>query len=184
MAGKIFISYRRDDDPGFAQLLHRSLAEEFRASNLFMDVEGHIRPGDNFVQLINDQVVAADVFLVVNGHRRSELLMARADTLPKAIRPTARRRAVGLRPERFKVDCQGLVAAKSNLKTLLALWTLRALRGFRVLRSVRQPAGDDRASLAVRKRHPKRLPVSSSVTLLRSISFVPVHQNKFNFETN
>jgi clan AA aspartic protease (TIGR02281 family) len=35
----------------------------------------------------------------------------RADELPEAIRPLARRNAVGLRPERFKADCQGLVTA-------------------------------------------------------------------------
>ena len=34
-----------------------------------------------------------------------------ADTLPEAIRPLARRNALGLRPERFKADCQGLVTA-------------------------------------------------------------------------
>ena len=37
--------------------------------------------------------------------------MPRADTLPEAIRPLARRNAVGLRPERFRGDCQGLVTA-------------------------------------------------------------------------
>ena len=37
--------------------------------------------------------------------------MPRADTLPEAIRPLARRNAVGLRPERFRADCQGLVTA-------------------------------------------------------------------------
>ncbi len=37
--------------------------------------------------------------------------MPRADILPETIRAFARRNAVGLRPERFKADCQGLVAA-------------------------------------------------------------------------
>jgi TIR domain len=37
--------------------------------------------------------------------------MPRADSLPEAIRPLARRNAVALRHERFKVDCRGLVAA-------------------------------------------------------------------------
>ncbi len=35
----------------------------------------------------------------------------RAETLPEAIRALARRNAVGLRPDRFKADCQGLIAA-------------------------------------------------------------------------
>jgi hypothetical protein len=145
MAGKIFISYRRDDDPGFAQLLHKSLAEQFPAADLFMDIEGHIKPGDDFVQVIDSQVAATDVLLVVIGPHWSKLLTARADdpddfvaieiksalennkrvipvlvggaamppanALPEAIRPLARRNAVGLRPERFNVDCQGLITA-------------------------------------------------------------------------
>jgi hypothetical protein len=37
--------------------------------------------------------------------------MPRADTLPEPIRALAHRNAVGLRPERFKADCQGLVTA-------------------------------------------------------------------------
>jgi molybdopterin biosynthesis enzyme MoaB len=32
--------------------------------------------------------------------------MPRADALPEAIRPLARRNAVGLRPERFMADCK------------------------------------------------------------------------------
>jgi tetratricopeptide (TPR) repeat protein len=145
MAGQIFISYRRDDDPGFAQLLHTCLAEQFPAADLFMDIEGHIKPGDDFVEVINDQVATADVLLAVIGPHWSELLMARsndpadfvvveikaalenkkrvipvlvggasmprADSLPKAIRPLARRNAVGLRPERFRADCDGLIVA-------------------------------------------------------------------------
>jgi hypothetical protein len=37
--------------------------------------------------------------------------MPRAHSLPEAIRPLARRNAVGLRHERFKADCHGLIAA-------------------------------------------------------------------------
>jgi hypothetical protein len=37
------------------------------------------KPGDDFVQVIDDQVAAADVLLVVIGHRWGELLAARAD---------------------------------------------------------------------------------------------------------
>jgi hypothetical protein len=145
MAGKIFINYRRGDDPGFTQALYLRLEDEFTADDLFMDVEGHIKPGDDFVAVLNTQVVATDVLLVVIGPRWSELLtarandhddfvaieikaalennkrvipvlvggadMPRADSLPESIRPLARRNAVGLRPERFKADCQGLIAA-------------------------------------------------------------------------
>jgi hypothetical protein len=115
-----------------------------------MDVEGHIKPGDPFVEVLNAQVAACDVLLAVIGPRWAELLAARqgdpedfvaieikaaldqgkrvipvlvggasiprADSLPEAIRPLVRRNAVGLRPERFMADSQGLIGAlKENL---------------------------------------------------------------------
>jgi hypothetical protein len=49
MAGKIFINYRRGDDAGFTQALYLRLESEFASGDLFMDVEGHIKPGDDFV---------------------------------------------------------------------------------------------------------------------------------------
>jgi formylglycine-generating enzyme required for sulfatase activity len=155
MAGKIFINYRRGDDPGFTQALYQRLEDEFTADDLFMDVEGHIKPGDDFVKVLNSQVTGADVLLAVIGPRWSELLagrandpddfvaieikaalendkrvipvlvggagMPRADALPEAIRSLARRNAVGLRPDRFKADCQGLITAlKEQLAAAVA----------------------------------------------------------------
>jgi hypothetical protein len=145
MPGKIFINYRRDDDAGFTQALYLRLEDAFSSDDVFMDVEGHIHPGDDFVEVIGSQVAAADVVLVVIGPRWSEImarradhpddfvgleikaafdqgkriipilvggaLMPRADLLPEVIRPLAHRNAVGLRPERFKADCQGLITA-------------------------------------------------------------------------
>src|SRR5215470_13185793 len=78
MPGKIFINYRRDDDPGFTQALYQRLEDEFAAGDLFMDVEGHIKPGDDFVDVLNAQVAAADVLLTIIGPRWTELLAARA----------------------------------------------------------------------------------------------------------
>src|SRR5262249_46783318 len=143
--GKIFINYRRGDDPGYTQALYQRLEDEFAAADLFMDVEGHIKPGDDFVEALNSKVATADVLLTIIGPRWSELLaaraddpddfvtieikaaldqgkrvipvlvggagMPRADALPDTIRQLARRNAVGLRPERFRADCQGLVTA-------------------------------------------------------------------------
>lgn len=151
MAGKIFINYRRGDDPGFTQALYQRLEDEFGPENLFMDVEGHIKPGDDFVTVLDKQVGDADIVLAVIGPRWTELLlkrigdeddfvaieiksaldrakrvvpvlvggalMPRADALPETIRPLARRNAVGLRPERFKADCLGLIG---SLKEQLA----------------------------------------------------------------
>jgi hypothetical protein len=155
--GKIFINYRRGDDPGYTQALYQRLEAEFAADALFMDVEGHIKPGDDFIEVLNEQVAAADVLLAVIGPRWDELLsartgdpddfvvveikaaldrgkrvipvlvggagMPRADALPEPIRALARRNAVGLRPERFKTDCQGLVSA---LEEQLAVCPLSA----------------------------------------------------------
>jgi formylglycine-generating enzyme required for sulfatase activity len=110
-----------------------------------MDVEGHIKPGDDFAEVLSKQVGECDVLLAVIGPRWADLLaarqsdpddfvaieikaaldqgkrvipvlvggasMARTDTLPETIRALARRNAVGLRRERFRTDCQGLIAA-------------------------------------------------------------------------
>jgi hypothetical protein len=77
MAGKIFINYRRGDDAGFTQALYLRLKDEFAADDLFMDVEGHIKPGDDFVEVLNEQVAKSDVLLAVIGPRWAELLTAR-----------------------------------------------------------------------------------------------------------
>ncbi len=145
MAGKIFVNYRRGDDAGFTQLLYAKLEDEFDTSDLFMDVEGHIKPGDDFVQVLDTQVAQCDVLLAVIGPRWMELLkaregdpndfaaieiksalernkrvipvlvggalMPRADALPNDIRMLSQRNAVGLRPDRFKTDCLGLISA-------------------------------------------------------------------------
>ncbi len=65
--GKVFISYRRSDDPGFAQALYLRLEQEFGGENLFMDVEGQIKPGDDFVKVLNEQVARCDVLLAIIG---------------------------------------------------------------------------------------------------------------------
>ena len=76
--GKIFINYRRDDDPGFTTALYMHLEEEFGRGRLFMDVEGYIKPGDDFTEVLSAQVAQCDVLLAVIGPRWAELLAARA----------------------------------------------------------------------------------------------------------
>jgi hypothetical protein len=78
MAGKIFISYRRDDDPGFARALYQRLEQEFPRENVFMDVEGHIKPGDDFREVLTSWVAASDVFLAVIGPRWADVMLKRA----------------------------------------------------------------------------------------------------------
>ena len=76
--GKIFINYRRDDDPGFTTALYMHLEEEFGRARLFMDVEGYIKPGDDFTEVLSAQVAQCDVLLAVIGPRWAEALAARA----------------------------------------------------------------------------------------------------------
>jgi hypothetical protein len=78
-AARIFINYRRGDDPGFTQAPYQRLEDEFSADNLFMDVEGYIKPGDDFVAVLNAQIIASDVLLAVIGPRWTHLLAAGAN---------------------------------------------------------------------------------------------------------
>jgi hypothetical protein len=66
MAGKIFINYRLDDSMSAAGRLHDRLAQTFGRDSLFMDVD-HIPAGVDFVEYLNSQVTACDVFLAVIG---------------------------------------------------------------------------------------------------------------------
>lgn len=77
MAGKIFINYRRGDDPGFTTALYMRLEEKFGAGNLFMDVEGGIKPGEDFVEVLRAQVAQCDVLLAVIGPRWASSGMSR-----------------------------------------------------------------------------------------------------------
>lgn len=69
MTGKIFVNYRRGDDPGNTGRLYDRLEPEFGRDRLFMDVEGHIRGGDDFVDVLKAQVAQCDVLLAVIGPR-------------------------------------------------------------------------------------------------------------------
>ena len=55
MTGKIFINYRRGDDPGSTGWLRERLESAFHADRLFMDVDS-IAPGLDFVRVIEEQV--------------------------------------------------------------------------------------------------------------------------------
>src|SRR5216684_684258 len=66
MAGKIFISYRRGDDPGFSGRVFDRLQEAFSPDQLFMDVD-NIAPGLDFVRVLHEQVAKCDVLLAIIG---------------------------------------------------------------------------------------------------------------------
>jgi hypothetical protein len=66
MAGRIFINYRRGDDPGFTQALLSRLERTFAPEQIFIDID-NIEPGLDFVQVLADQVAKCDVVLAVIG---------------------------------------------------------------------------------------------------------------------
>jgi hypothetical protein len=66
MAGKIFINYRRGDDPGFTGRLFDRLQEAFEPERLFLDVD-NIAAGLDFVRVLEEQVAQCDVLLAVIG---------------------------------------------------------------------------------------------------------------------
>jgi hypothetical protein len=82
MTGKIFINYRRGDDPASAGRLFDRLQDEFGPQQLFLDVD-NIAPGLDFVRVLGERVAECDVVLAVigrnwvdardaNGNRRLE----------------------------------------------------------------------------------------------------------------
>jgi formylglycine-generating enzyme required for sulfatase activity len=77
--GNIFINYRRGDGPCCATALYIVLEAEFGSDRLFMDVEGHIKPGDDFVDVPRNQVAQCDAMLAIVGPRWAELLVSRAE---------------------------------------------------------------------------------------------------------
>lgn len=76
MSGRIFLNYRRNDDPGTTGRVFDQLEASFSKESLFMDVEGHIRPGDDFVSVLDDYVSRCDVLLAVVGPRWLDLIAA------------------------------------------------------------------------------------------------------------
>src|ERR1700722_11056260 len=67
MAGKIFLSYRREDAAGVALGPFCRLEQSFSSEPLFMDIEGGIGAGQDFVRVIEDEVSLCDVMLVLIG---------------------------------------------------------------------------------------------------------------------
>ncbi len=65
---KVFISYRREDSPGYAGRLYDRLHDEFGSDNVFIDVDT-IQPGDDFVDVITGMLSQCDVVLAVIGPR-------------------------------------------------------------------------------------------------------------------
>lgn len=63
---RIFISYRRDDDPSAAGRLYDALSAKFGTDEVFMDVDA-LRPGADFPTVIRQAILGADALLAVIG---------------------------------------------------------------------------------------------------------------------
>lgn len=64
---KVFISYRRDDLPGYALLLKDRVESKFGIGSAFLDVSNSIQPGDDFTRLIKNAISDSDVVIALIG---------------------------------------------------------------------------------------------------------------------
>ena len=68
VAGRIFLNYRREDEPGWVRAFYGELLiQAFSPDQVFMDVEGRIPFGTDFVDYLCAQVEQCDVLLVFIG---------------------------------------------------------------------------------------------------------------------
>jgi hypothetical protein len=74
---RVFISYRRRDAPGQAQLLWRYFVDRYKSKNVFFDNEG-ISVGAKFSAEIEQKVRECDVLVAVIGPRWIELIKENA----------------------------------------------------------------------------------------------------------
>jgi formylglycine-generating enzyme required for sulfatase activity len=95
---KVFISYRRDDDPNAAARIRDALTAKFGRSSVFMDVD-NLLAGLRFDEELAKALAACDVFLAVIGPRWMDLLKTKAssgdrDYVREEIAEALRRRIV------------------------------------------------------------------------------------------
>ena len=74
---KIFISYRRDDDPNGAARLRDGLAAKFGQANLFMDVDD-LLAGQRFDDELAKALATCDVLIAIIGIRWLDLLKVKS----------------------------------------------------------------------------------------------------------
>ena len=72
MTGKIFISYRRDDEAGNAGRLASLLRQKLPATHFFFDVDS-IKPGTDYLEVIKEQIANSDAVVSVIGPRWIDL---------------------------------------------------------------------------------------------------------------
>jgi formylglycine-generating enzyme required for sulfatase activity len=114
MAGKIFINYRRADEPGYVHALNLQLRPKLGPDNVFFDV-AEIYPGDDFAEELNRRVADCDVLLAVIGPKWEKLLGQRAGGFIKYAIDLLL--GVGLPTRRSRVDYVALeIEAAFNLR--------------------------------------------------------------------
>src|SRR5262249_39814215 len=79
MPDKIFVSYRRDDDPNGAGRIRDVLTAKFGRPSVFMDVDD-LLAGLRFDEELSKALAACDVFLAVIGPRWMDLLKAKSSS--------------------------------------------------------------------------------------------------------
>lgn len=77
MAGKIFISYRRDDSPGDARGVRDALATKFGKAKVFMDID-NLMVGLRFDQELKKALSSCDVLIAILGPRWLTILRERS----------------------------------------------------------------------------------------------------------
>lgn len=65
---RIFISYRREDSDAWAGRLYDRLIRDFDEEQIFMDIDD-LRPGEDFVQVIEDAVMTCAAMIVLIGEQ-------------------------------------------------------------------------------------------------------------------
>ncbi len=70
--GTIFISYRRNDEPGYTGRLFERLKQVYGADRLFLDVEG-IEPGADAFEVVIRRIAESKALLVIIGSRWLEI---------------------------------------------------------------------------------------------------------------
>lgn len=76
MSGKIFINYRRDDDPNGAARVRDGLTAKFGRNSVFMDVD-NLLAGQRFDEELAKALAQCDVLLAIIGPRWMDILQAR-----------------------------------------------------------------------------------------------------------
>ena len=69
---RIFINYRRQDSEGYVGRVYDYLLQHFDRADLFMDVD-NIKPGADFVTVLEEAVARCDIFLAIIGPQWSAI---------------------------------------------------------------------------------------------------------------